>query len=285
LPAGVGAEWSEKPQVAIRQLHHPDRDLAAPSGAHPSWTAESDKEDANLGASVGTAGDVNGDGYDDVIVGAYRYDNGQNNEGRAFVYHGSALGLSSTADWTAESDQGGALLGWSVGTAGDVNGDGYDDVIVGAPWYGNGQTYEGRAFVYHGSASGLSTTPNWTAESDHQSALFGGSVGTAGDVNGDGYDDVIVGASSYDNGYADEGGVVGYHGSPSGLSTTPDCTAESGQLNASFGSSGTAGDVNGDGYDDVIGGAPNYDHGQTDEGLAVVFHGHGSHGRATAKPR
>jgi hypothetical protein len=132
--------------------------------------------------------------------------------------------------------------------------------------------------VYHGSASGLSATPNWTAESDQEDALFG-SVGTAGDVNGDGYDDVIVGALSYDNGQSDEGGVVGYHGSASGLSTTPDCTAESDQLNAWFGSSGGAGDVNGDGYDDVIGGASLYDHGQTDEGLAVVFHG-----RATATP-
>ena len=53
---------------------------------------------------MGTAGDVNGDGYSDVIVGARKYDNGQTDEGRAFVYHGSAAGLSATADWTAEGD-------------------------------------------------------------------------------------------------------------------------------------------------------------------------------------
>ena len=104
---------------------------------------------------MATAGDVNGDGYSDVIVGAPRYDNGQTDEGRAFVYHGSAAGLAPPPAWTAEGNQAGADFGGSVATAGDVNGDGYSDVIVGAPVYDNGQTDEGRAFVYHGSAAGL----------------------------------------------------------------------------------------------------------------------------------
>lgn len=55
---------------------------------------------------MGTAGDVNGDGYAEVIVGAWLYDNGEINEGRAFVYHGSSTELTAgSADWTAESDQ------------------------------------------------------------------------------------------------------------------------------------------------------------------------------------
>src|SRR4029434_9610682 len=145
-----------------------------------------------LGASVGTAGDVNGDGYDDVIVGANGYDNGQTNEGRAYVYLGSAAGLSTTPAWTAESDQAGAELGISVATAGDVNGDGFSDVMVGASAYDNGQLDEGRAYAYLGSAAGLSTAAAWTAESDQVSANFGLTVATAGDVNGDGFSDVIV---------------------------------------------------------------------------------------------
>ncbi len=60
---------------------------------------------------MGTAGDVNGDGYADVIVGAYSYDNGETNEGRAYVYHGSAAGLSTSANWMAESDQASAYFG------------------------------------------------------------------------------------------------------------------------------------------------------------------------------
>ena len=123
-----------------------------------------------FGYSVATAGDVNGDGFSDVIVGAIWFDNGQTDEGRAFVYHGSASGLGLCPAWTAEGDQASALFGYSVATAGDVNGDGYSDVIVGAVQYDNGQTDEGRAFVYHGSSSGLATSAAWTAESNQASA-------------------------------------------------------------------------------------------------------------------
>ena len=77
-----------------------------------------------------------------------------------------------------------------------MNGDGYSDVIVGAQWSGNDLPSEGRAFVYHGSAAGLASTAAWTAEGNAPSANFGYSVGTAGDVNDDGYSDVIVGAPS-----------------------------------------------------------------------------------------
>ena len=146
---------------------------------------------------MATAGDVNGDGFADVIVGASGYDNGQTDEGRAFVYHGSAAGLATTAAWTAESDQANARFGSSVATAGDVNGDGFSDVIVGAYAYDNGQTDEGRAFVYHGLGGGLSQRPPPGPRSRTRlGAEFGFSVATAGDVNGDGYSDVIVGATS-----------------------------------------------------------------------------------------
>ncbi|MCP3975558.1 MAG: hypothetical protein GY720_13820, partial [bacterium] len=243
-------------------------------GTTAAWTAESDQASAGFGYAVGTAGDINGDGYADVIVGAPSYDNGETNEGRAYVYTGTTTGLSTSADWTIESDQASAELGRSVGTAGDVNGDGYDDVIVGAPKYDNGETDEGRATVYHGATGGLDTTAAWTVESDQASAGFGGSVGTAGDVDGDGYDDVIVGASGYDNGETDEGQIYVYNGSAGGVSLTAAWTAESDQASASFGYSvGTAGDVNGDGYDDVIAGAPYYDNGETDEGRTYVYHG------------
>ncbi len=232
------------------------------------WTVESDQEGAHFGGGVSSAGDVNGDGFDDVIVGAFCYDNAQKDEGGAFVFFGSASGLSTTADWTAESDQEWAWFGFSVSSAGDVNGDGYDDVIVGAPGYNND---EGQAFVFFGSPSGLSTTPDWTTESDQADAHFCYSVSSAGDVNGDGFDDVIVGASLNEKG---QGRAFVYHGSPSGLSLNADWIGYSPQAYSDFAYSvSSAGDVNGDGFDDVIvGAAGNLD----DEGRAFVFFGSAS---------
>jgi len=243
----------------------------------PSWTMEGDQDNARFGSTVGTAGDVNGDGYSDVIVGAPLYDNDQTDEGRAYVFLGSASGLSTIPSWTMEGDQDSAEFGFAVGTAGDVNGDGYSDVIVGAPNYTNDQSYEGRAYVYLGSASELSVTAAWTVEGDQDAAFFGRSVATAGDIDGDGYSDVIVGAPYYDNGQYDEGRVYVYLGLASGLSTTASWTVESDQDAANFGFAvGTAGDVNGDGYSDVIVGAPYYDNGQGNEGQAFIFLGSAS---------
>ncbi len=238
----------------------------------PDWVAESNQAGPRFGRCVSTAGDVNGDGYSDVIVGAYRYDNGETDEGRVYVYHGGSSGLSSSPDWVAESNQSYAYFGYSV-SAGDVNGDGYSDVIVGAYGYDNGETNEGRVFVYHGSPSGLSSSPSWTAESDKPGACFGVDVSTANDVNGDGYSDVIVGAYRYSNGETNEGGAYVYHGSSSGLSASPSWTAEPDQADVYFGYSVSAGDVNGDGYSDVIVGAYGYDNGETDEGRVYVYHG------------
>ena len=240
----------------------------------PCWIAEIDQAGANFGGSVSTAGDVNGDGYDDVLVGARNYDNGQTNEGGAFVYYGSPTGTSLLPDWTAEGNQSGAWFGRRAETAGDVNGDGYDDIIVGVQLYDNGQTNEGRAYVYLGAATGLSTAPAWTMEVNQGWAYYGRTVGTAGDINGDGYDDILVGARLYDNGQTDEGRAYLYHGSPTGPSLAPDWIAEGNQAGAHFSEAlGTAGDVNGDGYDDVIIGALYYHNGQVDEGRVYVYLG------------
>ena len=250
------------------------------------WKVEADKANAVFGTSVATAGDVNGDGYADVIIGAPGYTNDHSKEGAAFVYHGSKEnGLSTTADWRVESNQTEASLGWAVASAGNVNGDDYDDVIIGAPWYDNGQTSEGAVLVYHGSKSGLSTVlssptgpipnPDWRVESDQENAGLGWSVATAGDVNKDGYAEVIVGAPWYRNGQTDRGAAFVYHGSASGLNSTFNWSSESNQENSYFGYSvATAGDVNKDGYSDVVIGAPWYDAGENSEsGAAFLYHG------------
>ena len=245
----------------------------------PVWSVEGSQYAAHFGNSVGTAGDVNGDGYSDVIVGAYGYSNGETEEGRAFVYLGSASGPAASAVWIAEGNQEWAIFGWKVGTAGDVNGDGFSDIIVGTYAYDNGQADEGRAYVYLGSAGGPAASPSWTAESDQVNGLLGISVATAGDVNGDGYSDVIVGVAGYDNVETDEGRALLYLGSASGLAPSPASVIESNQAEARLGVSvATAGDVNGDGYADVIIGASGYDNGEAEEGRAFLYYGGGGPG-------
>jgi len=243
--------------------------------ANAAWTAEDDQSSSFLGYSVAMAGDVNGDGFDDVIAGAYAWDNVQFDEGRAMVWHGSATGLASSPSWVTEPNQSSALFGYSVAGAGDVNGDGFDDVIVGAPLYeSGGQFDEGSAFVYLGSATGLGTTPAWTAESNINAAQSSFYVASAGDVNADGYDDVITGAPFLGNGSNYEGRASVYLGSATGLAAAPVWTFEAGAPYQYVGwSVGSAGDVNNDGFDDVVAGSLYWDAGTLDEGAALVFLG------------
>jgi hypothetical protein len=232
------------------------------------WAASSDFD-----VAVSSAGDVNGDGYADVLVGVPSYDNGQG-YGRVYLYLGSAAGLLTGAAWSADGDQTDTALGSSVASAGDVNGDGYSDVIIGASDFDTPGNHGGRAFLYLGSPTGLATTPAWTVQSNQASDRFGSSVASAGDVNGDGLSDVLVGSYLFDNGQLNEGKVFLYLGSPSGLQSSPAWTAEGNQAGAGFGLSvAAAGDVNGDGYSDVLVGAFRYDNGQTDEGAAFVYLG------------
>ncbi len=242
-----------------------------------SWNYESNASGAHFGQSVGAAGDINGDGDAEVIVGAPGYTNGQQGEGRAFVFHIDHSGPPIDPPiWMAESDQEDAAFGQAVGTAGDVNGDGYDDLVIAAPGFDGGQTNEGRVFVYHGAATGLRGIAQWTAESDQDDAAFGQAVGTAGDLNGDGYDDVLVGAPGFDNVQTDEGRAYVFLGSTPVI-TDYQWSAGGQSAGDELGRSvATAGDVNGDGYSDVVVGAPSNDETGPGAGKVYVYYGSGS---------
>ncbi len=224
--------------------------LGSPAGlsATPVLTLTGESPGDGFGASVGTAGDVDGDGYTDLIIGASGY---MTSTGRVYVYLGSRAGLSATPAPMLTGENLNDLFGSSVAASGDVNGDGYADVIVGASGY---MSSTGRAYVYLGSSAGLNLTPALTLTGQTPGDFFGASVGTAGDVNGDGYADVVVGASGY---MSNTGRAYLYLGSSAGLSLTPALTLTGQTPGDFFGASvGTAGDVNGDGYADFVGGAP-----------------------------
>lgn len=204
--------------------------------------------------SVASAGDVNGDGYADVVVGASFLDG---DEGEAFVYLGGARGISTTpaaslvASPCAASPEGpGTSLGSSVASAGDVNGDGYADIVVGSY---DVSVCPGAAYVYLGSPSGIGSAPGSLLGPGGASAYLGEWVATAGDVNGDGYADVIVAA----NGLAENAIAYLYLGGPTGLATTPATTLTGPSAADDYYGAivASAGDVNGDGYADVIVGA------------------------------
>jgi hypothetical protein len=242
------------------------------------WSSVGDDQaNANFGSSVANAGDVNGDGYDDVIVGAYEYSTENLWVGKAYLYLGGSSGLATNDAWNSSGDdQSFAKYGWSVAGAGDVNGDGYDDVIVGAFYYDTKNSHAGKAYLYLGNASGLSATAAWTSSGDNQAnAWYGSTVASAGDVNGDGYDDVIVGADWYDSVNSNVGKAYLYLGSASGLATSSawNSTGDD-QTNSNYGCSiASAGDVNGDGYDDVIVGASDFTTANGLEGKVYLYHG------------
>ena len=220
-----------------------------------------------FGYSVSGNGQFNNDSYADVIIGAYGYNSGN---GRAEIYHGAATINSMTLGWSDDGQNAGENFGYSVAVAGNIDNDHYDDLIIGAPAYSNGEAGEGRVYAYHTDASGLLANPAWTKESDFIQANFGKALSSAGDINNDGFADVAVGAPGYDNGQPGEGWVFIYHGSNTGLSAIADTTLEVDQSNAEFGISVAAlGDVNLDGYDDIIVGASQYD----DKGRVFIYQG------------
>lgn len=232
----------------------------------PDQTLLSGQAGAAFGAGIGS-GDLNGDGWPDLLVGAIDYDQGETDEGALFVYYGSDGGFASEPDRILVSGQSDSDFGACV-AAGDLDGDGFDEVIVGAPRYDNGQNNEGAAFVFSGSAGGVAAAFAQRLEADDVGARFGSSC-AVGDVNGDGLDDLIVGA----HGFGAGGAALVYHGSSSGLSTTAQAVLLPGASGAQFGISVAAGDINADGFDDLVAGANRYQNGETFEGAAFVFLG------------
>lgn len=228
--------------------------------------------DSNFGISV-ALGDANGDGYEDLAVGANGYDTVV---GQTHIYHGGSTGISDTSSQTLTGELAGDTFGSRL-AMGDANGDGYADLVVGASYH---DSATGRAYVYHGGSTGISATLSQTLTGEGAGYQFGSAL-AMGDANGDGYAELAVGAYIY-NGHW--GRAYIYHGGSSGISDTASriLTGASHALGVShFGFSLAMGDANGDGYADLAVGAKGYVSASL-EGWAYVYHGGSSGIEASA---
>ena len=158
-----------------------------------------------LGYKVSGAGDVNNDGYADVIAGANLNDAGGSDAGRAYIFSG--LNCDTLYIFTGEAA--GDMLGAGVSAAGDVNNDGFDDLIVAAPYNDAGGSNAGRAYVFSGFNGDTLYIFTGSATEDR---LGGSGACGAGDVNNDGFDDLIVGAAWNDAGGSNAGRVYVFSG-------------------------------------------------------------------------
>lgn len=279
----IGAPFAEpkgycsgRTYVAFGKVDTAPVQLSDLSRGEGGFVLDGAAEEDCSGVAVSGAGDVNGDGLDDLIVGAHLADPNGDKSGRTYVVFGKAdtglVELNDIAggvggfalDGEAEVD----ISGARVSDAGDVNGDGLDDVIIGAHFADPNGSKSGRSYLVFGKADTervqlraiAAGVGGFALDGEAENDFAGAAVGRAGDVNGDGLDDLIIGASyadPTDNGSGRTYVVFGkldtervQLGALSGHDGFM-LDGEAGLAHSGLTVSG-AGDVNGDGLDDVI---------------------------------
>ncbi len=234
----------------------------------------------SAGFAVAGPGDVNDDGYDDIFVGAYQEDSGGTNAGAAYLIYGPVSGSSSLDDadlmllGVSNDDRAGIALAG----AGDFNSDGSLDLLIGADQEDSGGSNAGAVYLVFGGDSGEVDL------SDAELVLTGGAAGDgagvsvagAGDVNADGYADILVGADQEDTGGSNAGAAYLIYGGTTGtMSLSAADAVLTGEAASDYAghSVSSAGDTNNDGYDDVIIGAYGSDEAASSAGAAYIVYG------------
>ncbi len=284
--------------LSFRTVANANVSLATITGGTGGFAINGEVASDYSGGSVSTAGDVNGDGLADLIVGAKDNDTGGSNIGRSYVVFGKASGSVVSLATVAAGTGGFAIngevaddnSGWQVSTAGDVNGDGLADLIVGAIDNDETAASAAKSYVVFGksgtAAINLSSVAAGTggfAIKGETAGDYGGySVSTAGDVNGDGLADLIVGSPSSDAVAANAGRSYVVFGKSA--TTTVNLSdivlgtggfAINGEAANDFSgcSVSSAGDVNGDGLTDLIVGAYHNDTSGSNAGRSYIVFG------------
>ncbi|MCI5043696.1 MAG: hypothetical protein MRY72_03275 [Aquisalinus sp.] len=254
------------------------------------------------GSNISSAGDINGDGIADIIIGAPRATvNGKVNAGQAFVVFGSSTGFNSdlelssldgTNGFRVEGLDQGDLLGSSVSSLGDVNDDGVDDFVIGAPQADSNGSLAGEVYIIYGSTGGFSANlrldllnenTGLTITGSQSGERFGTTSSDAGDVNNDGIADIIIGTSATGEDFNPEDAVEAYviFGNSAGIASDLELSNLDGSNgfildtteDRSVNKVSSIGDFNGDGIDDFIIGRQRESTNQNEAGVSYIIFG------------
>ncbi len=233
----------------------------------PDLTFVGPQSGERFGASV-AFGDIDDDGFDDIIIGAPSNDTGATDAGMVYLYRGNE---DATVDLSVSGTQEGEALGSSLASGMDFSGDGIVDWATGSPGYDGIGPDAGRVYVFYGG--GLDNSADLTLEGAAPGDHFGTSVASARDFNADGTADLVVGAPKHSESLTEAGRIYVFPGGSS--ANLPFLTADGPAAKSDFGASVAGiGDYNGDGIDDVAAGAPLYDSpGGQNLGAVLYFYG------------
>ena len=269
--AGGEAGWTRADSL-IRGRVLVFRGSASGLSAHYDSSLVGEVENVYFGDRLANAGDVNADGFEDLLV----MDRPAKSHGVSHVhlFLGAPRGSALVRAWTLAGQEYGSYLGLAMTSAGDMNRDGFGDVLVAESRATDRLSNEGMVYLFLGTSSGLSEKPVWRARGGQVLAELGTWFRRTGDVTGDGYDDVLIGAALWDGSAVDCGQARLYLGSAQGVGAEPAWTFDGAGNNSWAGHAVVGADVNGDGYNDVVVGEPRYtDEGRPERGRVLVFHG------------